>query len=43
MLVVGTRLAADVVHYPDHDMILHRGPSRRSYTRGDGTPIGLED
>ena len=43
ILVVGTRLAEDVIRYPDHDMILHRGPNGRSYTRGDGTPIAPED
>lgn len=39
MLVVGTRQAEDVVHYPDHDLILHRGKDGRRFTRGDGTPI----
>jgi len=39
MLVVGTRLTEDVVHYPDHDMILHREKSGRTYTRTDGSPI----
>ncbi len=43
MLVVGTRLAEDVIRYPDHDMILHRVRSGRSYTRGDGTAIVAED
>ncbi len=39
MLVVGTRLAEDVVHYPDHDLILHRRAEGRRFTRGDGTPV----
>lgn len=38
-LVVGTRLDRDVVHYPDHDLILHRHNNRRRYTRTDGSPI----
>lgn len=38
VLVVGTRLTADVVHYPDHDLILHRDGEARRYTYGDGSP-----
>lgn len=39
ILVVGTRLDEDVVHYPDHDVIMHRSRSGRTYTRSDGSPI----
>jgi len=39
LLVVGTRQAEDVVHYPDHDVIMHRGANGRRFTRGDGSPI----
>lgn len=43
LLVVGTRLARDVIHYPDHDMILHRDGDSRDFTRGDGSPMGNAD
>lgn len=37
-LTIGTRKSADVIHYPDHDLITHKnGPARR-YTRADGRP-----
>src|SRR6185312_15195683 len=39
LLVVGTRAPADVVHYPDHDVILYRDADGERFTRGDGTPI----
>ncbi|MEM8741170.1 MAG: cupin domain-containing protein [Pseudomonadota bacterium] len=39
LLVIGSRAAADVVHYPDHGMVLHREGSTRRFTRPDGTPI----
>lgn len=39
-LVVGTRSTDDVVHYPDHDMVLRRIGGERKYTRADGSPIG---
>ncbi|MDX8347739.1 cupin domain-containing protein [Cognatiyoonia sp. IB215446] len=39
ILVVGTRLDQDVVHYPDHNMILHRNVHGRVFTRVDGSPI----
>lgn len=39
VLVVGTRLDSDVVHYPDHDVVLRRDGESRTYTRSDGTPI----
>jgi uncharacterized cupin superfamily protein len=37
-LTIGTRHRADVIHYPDHDLITHKdGPARR-YLHRDGTP-----
>jgi uncharacterized cupin superfamily protein len=39
MLVVGTRAAAGVVHYPDHDVVLEHRGARRRFTREDGSPI----
>lgn len=39
LLVVGTRAARDVVHYPDHDLVLSRDGARRRYARADGTLI----
>ncbi|WP_370401611.1 cupin domain-containing protein [Sulfitobacter sp. JB4-11] len=42
VLVVGTRLDEDVVHYPDHDLILHRRSNERTYTRGDGSAVDQE-
>lgn len=39
LLVVGTRSTTGVVHYPDHDLILHHDGDRRTYTRPDGTPV----
>lgn len=39
MLVVGTRTNEDVVHYPDHDVILRRSEEGRTCTRLDGSPI----
>ncbi|MDX8353750.1 cupin domain-containing protein [Cognatiyoonia sp. IB215182] len=41
-LVVGTRLAEDIIHYPEHDLVLHRKAAGRTYTRGDGSPIEQE-
>ena len=38
ILVVGTRRDSDVVHYPDHDLILHRHADSRTFTRLDGSP-----
>ncbi len=43
LLVVGTRKDSDAVHYPDHDMVLHREKSGKTFTRGDGTPINSND
>ncbi len=37
-LVIGTRAAADVVHYTDQDLITHREGATRRYLRRDGTP-----
>ena len=39
VLVVGTRSPSDAVHYPDHDIVLHRDASGSRLTRSDGTPI----
>lgn len=41
-LVVGKRLAADVVHYPDHDVVLRHDTDGRRYLRTDRTPISPE-
>lgn len=38
-LVVGTRAARDVVHYPDHDLVLTKEGAARSYARSDGAPV----
>ncbi|MFX4298523.1 cupin domain-containing protein [Pseudosulfitobacter pseudonitzschiae] len=38
-LVVGARTTADVVHYPDHDVILRRDLHGKTVTRLDGSPI----
>ena len=37
-LTIGTRNRADVIHYPDHDLIAHKDGATRRYTRSDGTP-----
>lgn len=39
ILVVGTRAAKGVVHYPDHDMTLHHEGQTRYMTDADGTVI----
>ncbi len=39
LLVVGTRAAREVVHYPDHDLVMHRDGAGRRFHRADGTPI----
>lgn len=36
-LVLGTRAARDVIHYPDHDLITRREGRTRSYTHADGS------
>ncbi|WP_172296630.1 cupin domain-containing protein [Pseudoruegeria sp. HB172150] len=38
-LIVGTRLADDIVHYSEIDKILIRENGQRRLTRRDGTPI----
>jgi uncharacterized cupin superfamily protein len=38
-LTVGTRSRRDVVHYPDHDLVLTKDGLRRRYARADGTII----
>ncbi len=38
-LIVGANAERDKVHYPDHDVTLHRDGDQRSFTRLDGTPI----
>ena len=40
LLVVGTRAAAGVVHYPDHDVVMHHDATGRRFTRGDGSAQG---
>ncbi len=37
-LTIGTRHAADVIHYPDHDLITHKQGTGRRYLHRDGTP-----
>ena len=39
ILVVGTRAAAGVVHYPDHDLVLRHEGEVRTFSRTDGTPV----
>ncbi|NNK17293.1 MAG: cupin domain-containing protein [Sulfitobacter sp.] len=39
MLVVGARAKNDVVHYPDHDLKLHRSGKDRTFTRSDGSSV----
>ncbi len=39
-LVVGTRGPRDMVHYPDHDVVLTKDGAARSYARSNGTPVG---
>ncbi|MGJ8527792.1 cupin domain-containing protein [Maritalea sp.] len=38
-LIVGANSDRDIVHYPDHDVVLHRNNGMRTFTRADGTPI----
>ncbi len=40
-LVVGTRSPQEVVHYPDHDVVMHRDGTDRRFTRPDGTAVAL--
>jgi uncharacterized cupin superfamily protein len=37
-LVIGTRRQADIIHYPDHDLITHKDGPLRRYTHADGSP-----
>ncbi len=38
-LVIGTRSANDVIHYPDHDLVTIRTGPTRDYRHTDGTPF----
>ncbi|GIL03395.1 MAG: transcriptional regulator [Alphaproteobacteria bacterium] len=38
-LVVGTRAATDVCHYPDLDLLYTRDENGPRYTRADGSPL----
>ncbi len=38
-LTVGTRAARGVVHYPDHDIVMHHDEVSRKFTRGNGSPV----
>lgn len=42
-LVVGWRADEGVVHYPDHDVILHHNSAGATFTRGDGSPLDSRD
>lgn len=35
-LVIGTRRARDVIHYPDHDLVTVKDGTARRYLHGDG-------
>lgn len=37
-LVLGSRQARDVIHYPDHDLVTHKDGDARTYFHGDGRP-----
>lgn len=37
-LTVGTRLARDVIHYPDHDLVTHKDGKARAWFHADGRP-----
>jgi uncharacterized cupin superfamily protein len=39
LLVVGARALRGVVHYPDHDIVMHHDEHGRRYTRASGTPL----
>ena len=43
ILIVGARADADAVHYPDHDIVLHRDASGHRFTRTDGSPVDSRD
>lgn len=38
VLVVGTRAARGVVHYADHDVVMHHDDGHRRFFRRDGSP-----
>jgi uncharacterized cupin superfamily protein len=38
-LVVGSRAAAGVVHYPDHDIVMHHDDAGQRFFRGNGSPM----
>jgi uncharacterized cupin superfamily protein len=38
-LAVGTRAPSGVVHYPDHDIVMHHDEHGRRFFRGDGTTL----
>lgn len=42
ILTVGTRAASGVVHYPDHDIVMHHDASGRRFTHRDGTPLQVK-
>jgi uncharacterized cupin superfamily protein len=37
-LVIGTRKTADIIHYPDHDLITRKDGKARQYLHADGRP-----
>jgi uncharacterized cupin superfamily protein len=39
VLMVGTRAAAGVVHYPDHGLVLRHDESGHKFFRADGSPV----
>lgn len=39
VLMVGTRAAAGVVHYPDHGLVLRHDENGHQYFRSDGSPV----
>jgi uncharacterized cupin superfamily protein len=41
-LTVGARAPKGVVHYPDHDVVMHHDETGRRFFRSDGTPIEPE-
>lgn len=41
-LVVGGLSSKGVVHYPDHDIVMHHAGEAKRFVRGDGTPIELK-
>lgn len=36
--VMGTRLQKDILHYPDHDLVVHKNGPTRQYFHADGRP-----